>query len=176
MAKEIADLPPTHSDVARGHIGVRANVAEELGHKRLAKAHHLVVGFPLWIEIRATFAAAHRQARERILKNLFECEEFDDAGRDRWVKTQAALVRAERAVHLDAIPAVYLDLALVVYPRNAELNHPLRLNKTFKDFAVSIFFIPLNGGFDGLENLGHCLEKLRLVRVTFLDDLENFLD
>jgi hypothetical protein len=57
-------------------------------------------------------------------------------------------VRPDGAIHLDAKPAVYLDSPLVVDPGNAELNHPLRLNKTFKDLAVSIFLIPLNGGFD----------------------------
>jgi hypothetical protein len=51
-----------------------------------------------------------------------------------------------------------------------------RLNKTFKDLAVSIFFIPLNSGFDGLENFGDSLEKLRLVRIPLFDDLESFLD
>jgi hypothetical protein len=34
----------------------------------------------------------------------------------------------------------------------------------------------LNGGFDGLENFGDRLKKLRLVRIPLLDDLENFLD
>jgi hypothetical protein len=36
--------------------------------------------------------------------------------------------------------------------------------------------MPLNGRFNGLENLGDSLEKLRLVRVPLFDDLENVLD
>jgi len=92
------------------------------------------------------------------------------------VKPEAPFVRPNGAIHLDAKPAVYLDSALVIDPGNAELNQPLWLNKTLKDLAVSIFFIPLNGGFDGLENLGDRLEKLRLVRIPLFDDLEDFLD
>jgi hypothetical protein len=92
------------------------------------------------------------------------------------VKSQAPFVRSDGAIHLDAEPAVYLDLAFVVDPGNAELNHPLRLNKTFQDFAVSIFFVSLDRRFDGLEDLGHGLKELRLVRITFFDNFKNFLD
>jgi hypothetical protein len=151
-------------------------MAEELGHERLAKAHDVVVGFALRIEIGAAFAAAHRQGSERIFENLFKSEKLQDAGVDRRVKSETPFVRPDGAIHLDAKPAVYLDSALVVDPGNAELDQPLRLNKTFKDLPVPIFFIPLNGGFDGLENFGDRLEKLRLVGIPLFDDLENFLD
>jgi hypothetical protein len=155
---------------------VGTDVPEELGHKRLAKPHDFVVGFPLRVEIRAAFASAHRQGSERVLKNLFKGEKLQDAGVNRRVESQASFVRPDGAIHLDAKSAVYLDSAIVVDPGNAELNHPLRLNKAFKDLAVSIFFMPLNGRFNGLENLGDSLEKLWLVRITLFDDLENVLD
>ena len=176
LTKEITYFAPTDPDIAGRHIGVRTDVPEQLGHKRLAKPHDFVVGFRLRIEIRAAFASAHRQGSERILKNLFKGEKLQDAGVDRRVESEAPFVRPEGAVHLDAKPAIYVDLALVVDPGNAELNQPLRLNKTFKDLAVPILFMPLNRGFDGLENFGDRLKKLRLVRISLFDDLENFLD
>ena len=152
------------------------DVPEQLGHKRLAKPHDLVVGFRLRVKIRAAFAAAHRQGSERVLKDLFKGKKLQNTGVNRRVESEAPFVRPDRAIHLDAKPAIYLDLALVVDPGNAELNQPLRLNKTFKDLAVPIFFISLNRGFDGLEYLGDSLEKLRLVRISLFNDLENFLD
>jgi hypothetical protein len=155
---------------------VGTDVPEQLGHERLAKPHDFVVGFCLRIEISAALASAHRQGSERILKHLFKGEKLQDAGVDRRVESEAPFVRPYGAIHLDAKPAIYLDSALVVDPGNAELDQPLRLNKTFKDLPVPIFFIPLNGGFDGLENFGNRLEKLRLVGIPLFDDLENFLD
>src|SRR6185369_4078206 len=158
------------------HIGVRTDVPKQLGHKRLAKPHDFIVRFPLWIEICAALATAHRQGSERILEDLFKREELQDAGINRRMESEPSLVRPEGAIHLDAKPAVYLDLTLVVDPWNPELNQPLRLNKAFKDLAVPIFFMSLNRGFDGLENFGDRLEKLRLVRIPLFNDLENFLD
>ena len=52
-----------------------------------------------------------------FLKHLLEGQELQHAEVDRGVETQAALVRPDRAVHLDAIAAVDLDLSLVVRPR-----------------------------------------------------------
>jgi hypothetical protein len=174
--KETAYFAPTYPDIAGRHIGVGIDVPEQLGHKGLAKPHDFVVGFRFRIEISAAFASAHRQGSERVLKHLFKGEKLQDAGVDRRVKAETPFVRPDGTIHLDAKPAVNLDSAFVVNPGNAELNHPLRLNKAFKDLPVSIFLIPLNGGFDGLENFSDRLEKLRLVRITFFDDLKNFLD
>lgn len=41
------------------------------------------------------------------------------------METETALVGAEGRVELNAIPTVDLELALVVLPRNTELNHAL---------------------------------------------------
>jgi uncharacterized protein with PIN domain len=47
--------------------------------KRLAEAHDLAVGAALGIEVRAALAAADRHAGERVLEDLLEAEELDDA-------------------------------------------------------------------------------------------------
>ena len=176
VAEEIADLATAYADIARRHIRVGANVAEQLGHKRLAKTHDLGVGFPLWIEVRAALAAAHRQPRERILKHLFKCEELDDAGGDGGMKTQAAFIRSKGAVHLDAKTTVHLDLALVVDPWNAKLNHAFRFDQALENFAISILFVALNHRPDRVEDFRYRLNEFRLVGVTFLDDFENLLN
>jgi len=149
---------------------------EQLGHKRLAEAHDFVVGFPLWVEICPAFAAAHRQIGERVFKNLLKGEELEDAGVNGRVEAQPAFVRSESAIHLDAETAVDLNLAFIINPRDAELNHALRLDDAFEDFAVAILLVPLDSRFDRLENFGNRLKKLRLIRVTPFDDVENLLN
>jgi hypothetical protein len=116
-------------------------VPEQFGHERLAKAHDFRVGFSLGIEIRAALAATHRQTRQRVFKNLFEREELNNAGANRRMKAQAPFVRAERAVHLDTETSVNLNLALVIDPGHAELNHPLGFDKAVEDLSVTILFV-----------------------------------
>src|SRR3712207_7932937 len=53
----------------------------ELGHERLAEPHHLGVALPLRVEVGAPLAAAHRQRRERVLEDLLEREELQQAER-----------------------------------------------------------------------------------------------
>src|SRR4029077_815483 len=145
------------------------------GHERLTKAHDFSVGFPLGIEVRAALTAAHGQTRERVFKNLFEREKLNDAGGDCRMKTQASFVRPERAVHLHAEPAVNLNLAFVIDPGNAELNHPLRFNKALKDLSVSIFLVTFDHWPDRFQHFSHRLKELRLVGVTLLNNFENLL-
>ena len=176
LPKEITYFAPTYPNIAGRHIGVGTDVPEQLGHKRLAKPHDFVVGFRLRIEIRAALAAAHRQSRERVLKNLFECEELDDAGRDGGVKTQAALIRSQGAVHLDAKTAVHLDPAFVVDPWDAELDYPFRFDKALENFAIAILLVALNHRSNRVEDLCYSLNEFRLVGVTLSDDIKNFLN
>ena len=92
------------------------------------------------------------------------------------MKAQAAFVRPDGAVHLHAKAAVDLDLPIVIDPGDAELNHPLRLNNAFEDFAVTIFLVALDCRFDGLEDFGDRLEELTFIRIALFDDLEDFLN
>src|SRR5262249_46653321 len=103
LAVEVADLARADADVARRHIDVRADVAVELGHERLAKAHHLAVRASLGIEVRSPLATAERQRRQAVLEDLLEAEELEDAQVDRLVKTQAPFVGTDRVVELDTI-------------------------------------------------------------------------
>src|SRR5205814_328638 len=98
------DLARADADVSRRHVGVRADMAKELAHERLAEPHHFTVALSFRIEIGAAFAAAHRQGSERVLKDLLEGEELQDAEIHRRMEAEAALVRTDGAVHLDAEP------------------------------------------------------------------------
>src|SRR5262249_21166241 len=91
LAEHEADLAAADPDVTRGHVGVGADVALQLGHEALAEAHDLAIRSALRIEVRSSLAAAHRQRRQRVLEDLLEGEKLEDAERHRWVEAQPAL-------------------------------------------------------------------------------------
>src|SRR5581483_5512225 len=103
LAEEVPDLSTADADVAGRHVGVRADVALELGHERLAKAHDLSVALALRVEVRPALATAHRKGGERVLEDLLERQELEQAEVDRGVEAEPALVGADGAVHLDAV-------------------------------------------------------------------------
>src|SRR5690606_35918344 len=131
-AEHVADLAAADADVARGDVGVLADVAEQLVHERLAEAHDLGLAPAVRVEVRAALAAADALTGERVLEDLLEAEEFDDRDVHRGVEAQSALVRAERGVVLHPVAAVDLHLAGVVDPRHAEDDLPLGLDQTFE--------------------------------------------
>ena len=132
LAEQEADLAAAHADVAGRNVGVRADVALQFGHEALAEPHHLVVALALGIEVRSALAAAHGQRGQRVLEDLLERQELQDAQVDAGMEAQPALVRADGAVHLDAEAAVDLDVALVVDPRHAEHDDALGLDDAFE--------------------------------------------
>ena len=81
------------------------------------------------------------------------------------MEPQAALVGADRAVHLDAETAVDLDLALVVDPRHAEHDHPLGLDQPLENLRLAIG----GGGFDDrhdrFDHFMHGLKELGLAGI-----------
>ena len=91
------------------------------------------------------------------------------------MKTKATLVRAKAAVELNAETAVYLNFALIVYPRNAEHNNTLWFYKALKQSSFFIFWMCLNNRLQGSKNFGNCLNKFRFVRVLSLNLFDNGL-
>src|SRR5690606_40936831 len=91
----------------------------------------------LGVEVRAALAAAHGQRGQGILEDLFEREELKHPDIDRRMKAQAALVRADGAVHLDAVATVDAHLAHVVYPGYAEHNGAIGLDHALKNAGRS---------------------------------------
>jgi len=78
LAEHVADLASADADVARGDVGIRADVAVQLAHEALAEAHHFAVGLAVRVEVAAAFSAAHGKRGEAVLENLLEAEEFQD--------------------------------------------------------------------------------------------------
>lgn len=144
LAKEIADLEAGNTDITSRNVGVSANVLAELGHERLAEATDFAVTLALGIEVGTTLAAAHvhwnwsarhsslpavglriHTSSQSILEYLLETKELEDGEVDGGVEAQAALVRAKGGVELNTVTMVDLDLALVVFPDDAELDDAL---------------------------------------------------
>ena len=70
-----------HRHAVAGHVRILPDVLAQLQHERLAQAQDLGV------------ALAHGQPRHRILEDLLEAQELDDALVHRRVEAQPALVR-----------------------------------------------------------------------------------
>ncbi len=87
----------------------------------------------------------------------------------RRVEAQAALVRADGGVHLDAETAVHLDLALVVDPGDPEHDHPFRLHQALHDLGLAVFGVALDDEGGRFHHLQDRLVELRLGRVLGLD-------
>ena len=125
--------------------------------------------FPFGSKSEPPFAAAHRQRGQRILEDLLEGEELQDAEVDRGMKTQTAFVGADRAVHLDAEPAVHVQLALIVLPGDAEHDHALRLDDPLEDLRLPIFRMLVEDERERLDHFLDGLVKLRFRRVLGLN-------
>merc|ERR1719162_2242373 len=163
-AEHGADLAPTDADVAGGDVGELADVAEELDHERLAEADDLGVGLALGVEVGAALAAAHRQTGERVLEYLLEAQELKDRQVHRRVEAEAALERADGLVELGAEATVHVLDALVVDPRDAELDHALRLNNGTR--RRQVLGVRLQNRLERLDDLGDRLDELGLIRVA----------
>jgi len=169
LAVEIADLTTADTDVAGRHVGVRTDVTEELAHEGLAEPHDLHVALALRVEVRTTLAATHREGRQAVLEDLLESQELEDAEVDARVKPEAALVRTDRAVHLDTVAAVDLHVARVVDPRHAEHDDALGLDDPVDDLGFAVLGALVEDGPDRLHDLAHRLMELILRRVLRLD-------
>src|SRR5450756_518162 len=107
----------------------------------------------------------HGERGQRVLEDLLEGEELEEAEVDAGVQAQAALVGANGAVHLHAIALVDLDLALVVDPGHAEHDDPLRLGDALEDLGLAVLRLLVEHGLEGLRNLHDGLMELRLTGV-----------
>ena len=171
LAEQVADLPGAHPDVAGGHVGVGADILEQLVHKGLAEAHDLGVRLALGIEVGAALAAADGQAGEAVLKGLLKAQELDDALVDRGVEPQAALVGADGAVELDAEAAVDVNIALVILPGHTELDGALRLHQAVHHAFTDQLGTGVGNRGEGGEDLPHRLVKFRLGGIALDDPL-----
>src|SRR5437773_12176538 len=81
------------------------------------------------------------------------------------MKTQSAFVGADRAVHLNPEPAIDMKIALIVSPRNAKHDHPLRLDDALQYFLVPIFGMLLE---DNRKRVDHFMDRLMVFRFGWI--------
>ena len=162
MAKHKTDLAATHSDVTSRNVSVGSNVTLEFGHEALAEPHHFVVTLPLGIKIRPAFSTAHGQRGKRVLEYLFECQELQDAQIHGSMEAQAALVRTNCAVHLDAKTAIHQDISLIIKPRHAEHDHTLRFHNPLQQTGRLVFRMLRQHQPQRFEHFLHGLMEFRL--------------
>ena len=103
----------------------------KLVHEALAKRHNFSIRFALRIEIGATLTTADRQTSKAVFKDLLQAKEFDNRKIYGRVETKPALVRADCAVKLYAVPLIHVYTTVIIHPRNTEQNSTLRLSKAF---------------------------------------------
>ena len=79
-----------------------------------------------------------------FLKTCFKSEEFQYAQIDGRVEAQAAFVRTDGGIHLNAVAAVDLDLSFVVHPSDAEHNDALGFDDALKQVLLGVIsdFLP----------------------------------
>ena len=92
------------------------------------------------------------------------------------METETALVRSDGGVELDAEPAVDLDVAVVVDPRNAEDNLSLWLHDALEDSCFNKVRTGVSDRVQSGENFGDSLDELRLVSVSLGNGLEYFVE
>ena len=168
LAEHIADLAPAHADIACRNVHIRADMAVEFGHERLAEAHDFAHALALGVEVRPALAAAHRQAGECVLEGLFKREKLQHAFVHRRVEADAALVRADRVVVLDAVAALHADIAGIVFPADAERYHAVRLSNAAQDLFGVVCFLVLDEIEDVFRHFLHRLHEFRLVRIALV--------
>ena len=141
-------------------------MAAQFGHKALAETHDFGVGFAVGVKVAATLAAAHRQAGQAVLEDLFKTKELDDREVDALMEAQTALVGADGGVELHTVAAVDLHLAGVVNPGHPEHHDALRLNDAFDQTVLFDFGAGRHDGFERFKNFLNRLQKLLLLGIA----------
>ena len=90
------------------------------------------------------------------------------------MKAESALIGPNGAVEFYPVAAVYVHVAGVVGPRNAEHNGALRLGDALENSRFFVFRILLDEGNDGFGYLVNGLNKLRLSTVTGFCPIHKF--
>src|SRR5438552_2736188 len=103
--------------------------------------------------------------RSSSLSTVYCATLHEHAEADRRVEAESALVRTDRAAHLDAEPAADLDVAAIVDPRDPEHHDAFRLDRALEDLRIDVARVPSERQFDRLGDLLDRLMELRLARV-----------
>ena len=141
LTVQVTYLAGTGADVAGGYVLVRTYIFIQLIHKCLAEAHHFHIALALGVKVRAALGAADGQASQAVFEDLLKAQKLDDRQVYAGVQAQTAFVGADGGVKLHAVAAVYMHLAMIVYPRNTEHDLPFRLNQPLQQAGFLVFRI-----------------------------------
>jgi hypothetical protein len=97
----------------------------KLAHEGNAESADFGVRLALGVEVGTTLTTTHVQASKSVLEDLLITEELEDRKVDTGMESKTTLVRTESRVELDSVTTVDLDIAVVVFPDNAELEDTL---------------------------------------------------
>jgi len=145
-------------------------VTVKLSHESLAETHHLVVALATWREVRTTLCTTHRESSKRVLESLLESKELQDTQVNRLVEAKTSLVRADYVVVLNAVTHVSLNITLIIYPRNTELDDAVWDAEALDEVCLLELRVLVVLFLDSTENLTNCLDVLRLVLGIFFGD------
>jgi hypothetical protein len=175
LPEQEPDLAVTDADVTGGNVGEGADVTLQLGHERLAEPHHLARAAAVRVEVGAALAPAHRERRQGVLEHLLEGEELEQPDRDARVEPEAALVRPDRARHLDAVAAVDVDHAAIVDPGDPKGDGALRLDQPLEDALREVVRVAFVDQLERPRDFGDRLVELGLGRIPPPNCLEERL-
>ena len=139
FAEEVADFTAANAHIAGRNVDVGTNVAIEALHEALAETHDFCVGFACRVEVRTAFCAADREARQGIFEDLFEAQEFNDAGIYVFLEAKTAFVRPDCAVKLEAVACIRMIVAGIVLPYDAEGELSFRYDQAVQQVEFFIF-------------------------------------
>ena len=162
LAEHVTDLARTDPDITRRHIDIRADVAMQLGHETLAKAHDLMIAFPFRIEIRSALTPAQRQAGERILEGLLESQKLEHAFIYAGMKADPTLVWSDGVVVLHSPATLDANILIVILPADPETYDTIGFRDPAQDLRLVILFLVLDETVDVLRDLLDCLNELFL--------------
>lgn len=144
----------------------------QLAHEALAETLNFCVGFALGIKVGTAFTAAHRESGKRVLEDLLETEELNDADINRRMETKTTFVRADSGVELYTETTVNLYIAVVIIPRYAEDDLSLRLYDSLEYAGLYEVRTRLSYWIKGRENFGNSLYEFRLISVSLLNSFQ----
>ena len=90
------------------------------------------------------------------------------------METKTALVGADCRVELNSVTTVNLNFAIVINPRNSEINKSFRFNYSVDKTGFFKFGMFGNNRFQRFQHLGNRLMKFRLVWIAFFNGLHYF--
>ena len=107
---------------------------------------------------------------------LLESEEFEDAERDRGVKTHPSLVGTDGVIKLNSPGTIGADVAGVILPAYSEDDDTIGFRQSLQNLRLAVFGVLHNEWNERLGNLLHRLVEFRFARIPFDETAHESVD